>query len=132
MRYTRHIKARKTTLGHIETGICEEGSVITGSVQALLKQDGDEVSLVTVDEDTQLFALEVLREGSYALHVSRTESELKGLLEKYAIPLDLVPMPNEALLPTRCITPEFRCAVHYQGTASFAVRLHFKSEEVSA
>lgn len=132
MRYTRHIKARETSLAYIETGICEEGSVITESVQALLKQDGDEVRLVTVDEDTQLFALEVIREGSYALHVSRTERELRGLLDKYSIPVERVPLPNEALKPTKCFDEGVRCAVHYQGTASFAVRLHFKTEEVSA
>ena len=131
MRYTRHIKARKTSLGLLETGICEQGSVITEAVQAILKQDGDEVNLVTVDEDTQLFALEVLREGSYALHVMRTERELKSLLEKYAITEELVPTPNETQLPTSCVTPDFRCAVHYQGTASFAGRLHFKPEEAT-
>lgn len=132
MRYTRHIKARETSLAYIETGICEEGSVITESVQALLKQDGDEVRLVTVDEDTQLFALEVVCEGAYALHVSRTERELKGLLEKYRIQAVLVPLPNEALKPTKHFEEGIRCAIHYQGTASFAVRLHFKTGEVAA
>jgi len=132
MRYTRHIKTRTTSLGRIETGLCEQGSVITEAVQALLKQDGDEVRLATVDEDTQLFALEVIWKGSYFLHVHRTGLEISGLLEKYEIPQEQLPFPTEAFKPSKLEDESKACALHYQGTASFAARLHFKKQETSA
>lgn len=126
MRYTRHIKRRHTSLATIETGLCEQGSVITPDVKAILQQDGEEINLATVGEDDELFALEIISPDMYSVNVLRRTGELQHLWDASVKGEDLPDLPFQANEPKVGRVGDIRYAIHYQGTASFPAKLHFK------
>lgn len=134
MRYTRHIKRRHTGLAVIETGLCEQGSVITPAVKAVLQQDGEEVHLASVGEDDELYAIEIITPDEYSMHVLRREAELASIWKDFSKE-DLPTLPFQATDPKRGVKGKTSYAIHYQGTAAFPAKLHFKpmeAEEVSS
>jgi len=120
-------------MGHVETGICEQGAVITPEVKAILKQDGGEVVLNTVDEDAPLYAFELAEEDSFSIRVLRTAVELNALARIH-LNEDDPELPYKAGEPIVGKVPKagggFRhYSIHYQGTASFRSTLNLPEKE---